>query len=184
MSNRGFKFVGDRELSTYRHAIILKPEYRIGNVLDLEGYNKHKNHAEPVDKVKAFVDYVSRIVTGNLYKATVIEFYTNSRTGKVNDERLLYITSGSYEIGPRFNHIQPLIDFCERVKANGGIKPEDKPKKVVSTKTDWDSYFKYGKGIYKNLQELQTYCRLLVNSGVPQGRVEGYFFDVKAKYDL
>lgn len=183
MSNKMFKFIGDREKSTYRHIIYLKPENRIGSVSELEGYNKHKYHEEPFDKVKCFVDYVSRICCSNLHKATVIVFFTNNRSGKDNDEELLFITPKSYKVGAKFMHIQPLIDFCEDVKLNG-ISQVEKKTKTISTKVNYDDKFIYKEGLFSSLAHLQTYCRTLVNSGVPEGRVQGYFYDVQAKYSI
>ncbi len=183
MSNKVFKFIGDREKSTYRHVIYLKHEHRVNAVSELEGYNKHKYHEEPHDKVKCFVDYVSRICCSNLHKATVIVFYTNNRAGKDNDEELLFVTPKNYKVGAKFMHVQPLIDFCENVKINGITYVEKKPK-TIATKVNFDDKFLYKADLFSTLAQLQAYCRRLVNDGVPEGRVQGYFYDVQEKFSL
>lgn len=182
MSNRNWKFIGDRENASFRHTIVLKPEARIGKVKELEGYSKHKHHEELADKVKCFAEYLSRISCAYLSKSVVIEFHSNNRQGKDNDDLLCYVTAGKYWIHPRFINVTSIIDLLNKA-VTIGLQPEDKPKKVLK-RTDYDKLFIYQKDKFKSEKELGEYCRKLMDDGLPPGRVEGYYFDVRSKYDL
>lgn len=181
-----FSFVGDRENATYRHIIHLKPEFATNQKVSsegLQGYSKHKGHAEMFDKTKCFAEYVSRLLTRYLYKSTVIEFYTNNRQGLENDELLCYATNGNYFISPKFNNVRPLIDLLEKAK-RGEIVYEEKAPKLIKTKTDIAKFFVYQKGFFRDLTHLNEYCAELKNTGIPAGRVDGYYYDVMQKQDL
>lgn len=181
-----FSFVGDRENATYRHVIHLKPQFAINKKVGdegLQGYSKHKGHAEIIDKTKCFAEYVSRLICRYLHKSTVIEFYTNNRQGFDNDELLCYVTNGNYFISPRFNNVKPLIDLLERAK-RGEIVYEEKPAKIIKTKTDINKFFVYQKNFFRDLAHLNDYCAGLKRDGLPAGRVDGYYYDVMQKYEL
>lgn len=182
MSNRNWKFIGDRENASFRHTIVLKPEFRVGKVQELDGYSKHKHHNELSDKTKCFSEYVSRISCGYLSKSTVIEFFANDRQGREKDELLCYVTAGKYWIHPRYSNVQSLIDLLNKAVSTG-LQPEDKPSKIIR-KTDYDKLFVYDINKFKKEKDLSDYCAKLLNQGVPRGRVEGYYFDVRSKYDL
>lgn len=177
------KFQGDRENATYRHCIVLKQEHRIGKVVELEGYSKNLHHPEDFDKVKAFANYVSRLICSQLFKSTTIEFFTNLRTGKDNDELLCYVTHGSYWLHPKFMNVPKLKDILERAK-NGEVFEKKRPEKLIKTKTNMDEYFIYREGLFANAEALWNYCEKLKADGIMPGRVDGYYFDVRQKFNL
>lgn len=180
-NHKKFKFVGDRENSTYRHSIALKPEHRIGKVTELEGYSKNLSHPEDFDKVKAFANYVSRLICSNLFKATTIEFFTNLRTGKDNDILLCYVTHGSYWLDPRFMNVPKLKDVLEKAKS-GQVFEKLRAEKVIKNKTNIDQYLVYDARLFPNEKALWDYCEKLKADGLPPGRVDGYYFDYRQKF--
>ena len=182
-NSKKFKFIGDRENATYRHTIYLKPDFRIGKVMELEGYSKHLGHDECYDKIKCFAEYVSRLICSNLFKATTIEFNTNLRAGKDNDDLLCYVTNGSFFLHPKFMNVPRLKDILEKAK-NGEIVQKEKAPKMIKTKTEIDKFLVYREGFFADHIALWNYCEKLKADGISPGRVDGYYYDVRQKYNL
>lgn len=170
MSERKFKFVGDRENATYRAELYLDN----GKILD--GYSKHKNHDEPLDKEKCLVGYISRIIAnGYLTKCQYIVFYTNRNHGKENDEMLVELIIHGYKLygvaETMFDLKNYLVEVYRKVH-KGETYTEVKP---VSAKSFSPDLFKI-KGQFKSQAELDNYCEGLKTKGVPYGRVQGFYY--------
>lgn len=170
MSERKFKFVGDRENATYRAELYLEN----GKILD--GYSKHKNHDEPLDKEKCLVGYVSRIIAnGYLTKCQYIAFFTNKNRGKENDETLVELHCHGYKLHGLAETMFDLKNYLQQVYLKvhkGETFTEVKP---ISAKSFSPDLFKI-KGQFKSQTELDSYCEGLKTKGVPYGRVQGFYY--------
>ncbi len=170
MSERKFKFVGDRENATYRAELYLE------NGKTLDGYSKHKNHDEPLDKEKCLVGYISRIIAnGYLTKCQYIVFYSNKNKGKENDEMLVELICHGYKLygiaETMFDLKNYLVEVYRKVH-KGETFTEVKP---VSAKSFSPDLFKI-KNQFRTQLELDSYCEGLKTKGVPYGRVQGFYY--------
>lgn len=181
-----FKFQGDPLNATFRHEITIKPEFRTGQMKSsstlLQGYSKHVSHAEPVDKEKCFVNYVGRMILRYHAKSTCIEFFQNGKSGHENDECLCYVTPKSYYLHPKYQHLTSLVEILERAK--GGTLSEYQAPTTAKAKVQ-ESDFIYKLGHFKTLAELIQHCDNLIKvKQYPRGRVEGYYYDAKEKFNF
>lgn len=170
MSERKFKFVGDRENATYRAELYLE------NGKTLDGYSKHKNHDEPLDKEKCLVGYISRIIAnGYLTKCQYIVFYSNKNHGKENDEILVELICHGYKLygaaETMFDLKNYLVEVYRKIH-KGETFTEVKP---ISAKSFSPDLFKINNQ-FKSKSELDNYCEGLKAKGVSYGRVQGFYY--------
>lgn len=172
MSERKFKFVGDRENATYRHEIFLND----GKVDVLDGYSKHKNHDEPLDKEKCLVGYISRIINnGYLSKSQYMVFYKHRKTGKENDDILVELHGQGFKLHGIAETMFDLKNYLNEVYTKIHKGQEFTEVKPISAKSFSPDLFKI-KGQFKSQAELDNYCEGLKTKGVPYGRVQGFYY--------
>lgn len=170
MQQRKFKFSGDRENATYRAEIYLDN----GKVLD--GYSKHINHDEPLDKEKCLVGYVGRIIAnGYLSKSQYIVFFTNGKLGKNQDETLIELHCKSYQVSGKAETMFDLKNYLHDVYKKMHKGEDFTAVKPMTAKSFSPQLFQI-KGQFKTQSELETYCDGLKTKGVPYGRVQGFYY--------
>lgn len=170
MQERKFKFVGDRQNATYRAELYLEN----GKVLD--GYSKHTNHDEPIDKEKCLVGYVGRIIAnGYLSKCQYIAFYTNHKLGKHQDETLIELHCSGYKLGGIAETMFDLKNYLQQVYKNIHAGKQFTDVKPLTAKSFSPDLFKIS-GQFATQADLDKYCESLKTKGVPYGRVQGFYY--------
>lgn len=170
MQEKKFKFVGDRENATYRAELYLE------NGKTLDGYSKHTNHDEPIDKEKCLVGYVGRILSnGYLSRCQYIAFYTNKKLGKQFDDTLLELTVANFTLSGSAEMMFDLRNFLNQFYSKFTKGHDTTALKPVSSKSFSPQLFEI-KGQFRAKSELDKYCEVLKNKGVPYGRVQGYYY--------
>lgn len=170
MTEKKFKFVGDRLNASFRSEIYLND----GKILD--GYSKHINHDEPKDREKCLVGFVSRLITnGYIQKSQYIVFYTNLNIGKDRDSILVELTPKSVTLSNEAELMLDLSNFLNNVYLrilDGQSFDEVRPTNRKSFSPD---LFKIA-GQFSTKQDLIDYCKKLTIQGVPNGRRDGFYY--------